>query len=150
MSLVENLSAKTLGKIGERCRKRDTSIGNLQGHSPNRWSRSASEMDEISLEECSNGINGRTTTSRAINLTTNGNPIKVQLDKKTNSSLKLAKQKRDGLIHHKRELLAFKDFSSEVRALRDVEQFAHQAELMLDVTEVDISNIIELMINKVS
>lgn len=58
--------------------------------------------------------------------------------------------KRNGLLHYKGEALSFKDFSSEVRAMRDVEQFVHQAEVMLDITEDGISRVIERMAKKVS
>lgn len=57
---------------------------------------------------------------------------------------------RYGLLHCKGEALSFKDFGSEVRAMRDVEQFVHQAEVMLDITEDDISKVIERMAKKVS
>lgn len=59
-------------------------------------------------------------------------------------------KKRKRLLHYKAEVLAFKDFISEIRAVRDVEQFVHQAELMLDFDEKDVFKIIEQMIIKVS
>lgn len=53
-------------------------------------------------------------------------------------------------MHYKGEALSFKDFSSEVRAMRDVEQFVHQAEVMLDIAEDGVLKIIERMATKVS
>lgn len=55
-----------------------------------------------------------------------------------------------GLLYYNREPLKLKDFCAEVRAPMDVEQFAHQAELMLDLNEVSMDGIIEAMLTKVS
>ena len=55
-----------------------------------------------------------------------------------------------GLLYYNREPLKLKDFNAEVRAPMDVEQFAHQAELMLDLNEVSMEGIIEAMLTKVS
>lgn len=71
------------------------------------------------------------------------------------SIISLSKPKTDGkkkkrLLHYKGEILTLKDFISEIRAIRDVEQFVHQAELMLDFTEKNVMNIIKQMMIKVS
>lgn len=107
-------------------------------------------MDEFSFEERNPTSESTSDASKAqvVNLTNNNNPIRTQLDKTGNAD-HAKRSKRDGLIHHKRELVPYKDFTSEVRALRDIEQFAHQAELILDVNEVNMANIVERMISKV-
>lgn len=55
-----------------------------------------------------------------------------------------------GLLYCNRECLKLKDFSSEVRASMDVEQFVHQAELMLDMREISVEDIVEAMLERVS
>lgn len=55
----------------------------------------------------------------------------------------------DGLIYYSREPLRLKNFTFEVRAPMDVEQFAHQAELVLDSPLVSMSDIIDSMLTKV-
>lgn len=57
---------------------------------------------------------------------------------------------RVGLLYCSREPLRLKDFGAEVRAPMDVEQFAHQAELVLDTGHVSIDDIVESMLDKVS
>lgn len=55
-----------------------------------------------------------------------------------------------GLVYHRRERLRLKDFSNEVRAAMDVEQFVYEAEIMLDMSEVSVEDIVEAMLRKVS
>ena len=55
-----------------------------------------------------------------------------------------------GLLYTSRERLRLKDFSSEVRASMDVEQFVHQAELILDMTQVSVEDIVDAMLKRVS
>lgn len=55
-----------------------------------------------------------------------------------------------GLLYTSRENFKLKDFSSEVRATMDVEQFVYQAEMILDMQEVCVEEIIGAMLNKVS
>lgn len=55
-----------------------------------------------------------------------------------------------GLLYHNREPLRLKDFATEVRAPMDVEQFAHQAELLLDPSTVSMGEIVTHMLEKVS
>lgn len=55
-----------------------------------------------------------------------------------------------GLIYSSLERLRLKDFNSEVRAAIDVEQFLHQAELILDMSEVSVEDIVDAMLIKVS
>lgn len=57
---------------------------------------------------------------------------------------------RLGLLYSSREPLKLKDFGSEIRASMDVEQFVHQAELVLDLTEVSVESIVDKMLQKVS
>lgn len=56
---------------------------------------------------------------------------------------------RLNLLHSSRDLLKLKDFRSEVRASMDVEQFVHQSEVMLDLTEVSVEEIVVAMLKKV-
>lgn len=55
-----------------------------------------------------------------------------------------------GLVYHSREKLKLKDFNNEVRAAMDVEQFVHQAEIMLDMSEISVEGIVDAMLRKVS
>lgn len=55
-----------------------------------------------------------------------------------------------GLVYHSREKLKLKDFSNEVRAAMDVEQFVHEAEIMLDMSEISVEDIVDAMLRKVS
>jgi len=54
-----------------------------------------------------------------------------------------------GLLYYNRKPLRLKNFASEVRAPMDVEQFAHQSELLLDPDLVSMEEIIHLMLVKV-
>lgn len=54
-----------------------------------------------------------------------------------------------GLVYLSRERLKLKDFSNEVRAAMDVEQFVHEAEIMLDMSEISVEDIVEAMLRKV-
>lgn len=54
------------------------------------------------------------------------------------------------LLYCSRERLRLKDFSSEIRASMDVEQFVHQAELVLDLPEVSVAAIVDSMLVRVS
>lgn len=62
----------------------------------------------------------------------------------------LDKQIESSLLYQRRERLKPKDFRSEVRAPMDVEQFVHQAELILDMREVSVEDIVEKMVALVS
>lgn len=106
-------------------------------------------MDEFSLKEPSSNSIVQMDSSKAISSPNNNNRIEPQ-SVKTEQLLQAKGFRLDGLIQHKRQLVPYKDFTFEVRALRDIEQFAHQAELILDVNEVNIYNIVERMISKVS
>lgn len=55
-----------------------------------------------------------------------------------------------GLLYTNRENYKLRDFYSEVRATMDVEQFVHQAEMILDMTEISVEDIVESMLTKVS
>lgn len=55
-----------------------------------------------------------------------------------------------GLLYTNREKFKLKDFSSEVRATMDVEQFVHHSQIILDMQEVAVEDIIERMLERVS
>jgi len=55
-----------------------------------------------------------------------------------------------GLLYCSKERLTLKDFVAEIRAKMDVEQFVHQAELILDTRETSVDKIVSLMLERVS
>lgn len=104
--------------------------GSLGIRSDSRNYQQDDELDaEVSIRGCRHGAESRGDCCR-------GDSLNTRLE--------------TGLLHTNKERLRLKDFSSEIRALMDVEQFVHQAELMLDMTEVSVEDIVETMLLKVS
>lgn len=54
------------------------------------------------------------------------------------------------LVNCRRVQVKFKDFSAEVRALMDVEQFANQAKIFIDVEPKPLRDIVGTMLSGVS